>query len=736
VKIQEIISAVQEYNSSADTDLLRRAYTFVRDHHKGQTRASGEPYVTHVTEVAFLATKLRLDTASVATALLHDTVEDTDATIDEITKQFGGDVARLVDGVTKLSKVNFRSRAEAQAENFRKMLLAMATDIRVLLVKLCDRVHNMRTLEFLSESRQQRIARETLDIYAPLAHRLGINWMKSELEDLAFRYLKPEIFNSIKEKVSLKKKERSLYIDDVVRLLSRELEQNGVAADVKGRPKHFFSIYQKMERQGLIFDEIFDLIAFRILVPTTMDCYGALGVVHAAWKPIPGRFKDYIAMPKPNNYQSLHTTVIGPQGTRIEIQIRTPEMHEIAERGIAAHWAYKEGSDQDEGGLQLPWLQELVESEKVLKDPHEFMNIVKEDLFPEEVFVFSPRGDVFALKAGATPVDFAFHIHSDVGKHCSGARVNGQQVPLIYQLRNGDTIEIQTSKNRIPNKDWLGFVVTSKAQQRIRAFLKAQERDRSIVVGKELLAKDMRKLKLNYNKLLKDGTLKAAADELGFKDLETLLAEIGYGKASARQLLSRLVPEETNLEEKLAEEASALQKIFQSASKVFRDRGGVKVNGMEDVVFRFAHCCEPLPGDEVVGYVTRGRGVAIHRRDCSQTLSFDPQRLVPVSWESDAKAKRKIKLKVLSLDKVGVVAEMSQTITGKGAGIVMVHASAMADGRAMSTFEILVDNTGQLNAILRSLERVDGVIKVERRQASSNSDKASEGSAVEETDGA
>ncbi|MCB0360750.1 MAG: bifunctional (p)ppGpp synthetase/guanosine-3',5'-bis(diphosphate) 3'-pyrophosphohydrolase, partial [Bdellovibrionales bacterium] len=411
-----------------------------------------------------------------------------------IRREFGEEIARLVDGVTKLSKVNFRSREEAQAENFRKMLLAMARDIRVLLIKLCDRTHNMRTLEFLSESRRHRIAQETLDIYAPLAHRLGINWMKSELEDLALRYLRPEVFEEIKERVSQKKNEREKYIDETVRLIQRELKQNGITADVSGRPKHFFSIFQKMERQGLIFDEIYDLIAFRIIVPTLMQCYGALGVIHAAWKPIPGRFKDYIAMPKPNNYQSLHTTVIGPQGTRIEIQIRTPEMHEVAERGIAAHWAYKEGARLKEQDLQFTWLKDLVESEKSLKDPHEFMSIVKEDLFPQEVFVFSPRGDVFALKAGSTPVDFAFHIHSDVGKHCSGARVNGQQVPLSARLRNGDTVEIQTQKTQLPSKDWLDFVVTSKAQQRIRAHLKAQERERSVLVGREVLTKDLRKL--------------------------------------------------------------------------------------------------------------------------------------------------------------------------------------------------------------------------------------------------
>ena len=503
VKLQEIISAVQSYHPKPDIELIRKAFSFVRLHHEGQTRSSGEPYVTHVAEVAFLTTKLQLDVPSIVTALLHDTVEDTGVTLEELEKEFGKDVAELVDGVTKLSLINFSSRAEEQAENFRKMLLAMARDIRVLLVKLCDRTHNMRTLEFLSEARRQRIAQETMDIYAPLAHRLGIYWMKSELEDLSFRYTKGEFYEEIKTLVNKNKTERERYIEDVCKLLSRELEQNGISGKVSGRPKHFYSIYQKMEKYGVNFDDIHDLIAFRILVPTLMDCYGGLGAMHAAWKPIPGRFKDYIAMPKPNRYQSLHTTLIGPEGYRIEVQIRTSDMHEVAERGIAAHWVYKEQGDSKHAkatgdDAQFAWLKELVESGKMLRDPVEFMSIVKEDLFPKEVYVFSPRGDVLALSAGSTPVDFAFAIHSQVGEHCTGARVNGQQVPLSHKLRNGDTIEIVTNVSQTPNRDWLAFVASTKAKQRIRAFLKGEERQRSVSVGKELLSKDLRKVKINF----------------------------------------------------------------------------------------------------------------------------------------------------------------------------------------------------------------------------------------------
>lgn len=718
MKLQEIIAAVQEYHPDPDLDLIRRAFAFVRRHHEGQTRASGEPYITHVTEVAFLATKLKLDVSSIVAAFLHDTVEDTDVTIEEIGREFGSDVAELVDGVTKLSRVNFSSRVEAQAENFRKMLLAMAKDIRVLLVKLCDRIHNMRTLEFLSESRRVRIAQETIDIYAPLAHRLGIYWMKSELEDLSFRYLKPEIYNNVKQQVNKKKKERQRYIEDTTKLLQREFEQNGITANVLGRPKHFYSIYEKMERDGLSFDEIYDLIAFRITVPTQRDCYAALGVVHAAWKPIPGRFKDYIAMPKPNKYQSLHTTVIGPQGARIEIQIRTPDMHEVAERGIAAHWIYKEGGLQakhlPQDGLQFAWLRDLLESEKLLRDPLEFIALVKEDLFPKEVYVFSPKGDLIALGAGSTPIDFAYHIHSEIGDHCCAARVNGQQVPLSYRLKNGDTVEIVRSNSQSPSKDWLTIVATSKAKQRIRSWLRTEESSRSITVGKELLTKDLRKVKLNLNVITKDGSLMRISQEMGFRDLELLFAEIGYGKVSTTQIVRKLLPNEADIDRKLAEEESTLQKIFHKAAKAFGDRGGIKVNGIEDVVFRFANCCEPLPGDELVGYVTRGRGVAIHKQGCTQTHSFDPRRLLPVTWDDSIKTLRRVRLKVICTDRVGLLAAMSQSISGTGANILAAQLNATPGGKSVTSFDVHVESAVQLNLILRALQNVEGVLKIER----------------------
>lgn len=720
MELPKIIEAVQSYHPNPDIEMIRKAHNYAMRYHKGQTRASGEAYITHLQEVAYLATKLRLDVPSIVTALLHDAVEDTTATLPEIQGEFGSDVAQLIDGVTKLNQVKFSSRAEAQAENFRKMLLAMAKDIRVLLIKLCDRTHNMRTLDFLTEARRMRIAQETLDIYAPLAHRLGIFWMKSELEDLSLRYLKPKVYENIKTYINASKKELEYYIREVVAMITKELEQSGLKGDVSGRPKSYYSIYQKMERQNVMITEIHDLLAFRMIVPTTMDCYAALGVVHAAWKPVPGRFKDYIAMPKPNQYQSLHTTVIGHKAHRIEIQIRTPEMHEIAERGIAAHWLYKqsgEGKPADpRQGMQFGWLKDLIESEKLLRDPVEFMSSVKDDLFSSEVYTFSPKGDVIALAQGSTPIDFAYYIHSEVGHHCAGARVNGQQVPLSYKLHNGDTVEIVTSETQTPNKDWMSIVATTKAKQRIRGWIRSEERDRSIAVARELLSKDLRKVKLSLNKVIKDGSLQKVAEDMGFKDVDMLLAEIGYGKLSTRGVVGRLVPDVSDLEARLEKEDSTLQKIFQRAAKAFRDRTGVKVSGMDDVVCRFAKCCEPLPGDELIGYVTRGRGVAVHSKGCPQTLGLDPRRIIPVSWDANVKASRPVTLRVHCLDKVGLLALLTQSISSSGANIMNAQVNSDMNGKAVCAFEITVENAAQLESITRKLEEINGVISVERHR--------------------
>jgi GTP pyrophosphokinase len=542
--------------------------------------------------------------------------------------------------------------------------------------------------------------------------------MKSELEDLSFRYLQPTAYEEVKVQVKQKKKERQRYIEEVVNLLSRELGEHGVKGDVVGRPKSFFSIYSKMQLQGLTFDEIYDLIAFRIIVPTTMDCYAALGVVHAAWKPIPGRFKDYIAMPKPNGYQSLHTAVFGPKGSRIEIQIRTQEMHDIAEKGIAAHWIYKEseGGQKKVNGrsVEFTWLKDLLESESLLRDPVEFMSLVKDDLFPHEVYVFSPKGDLIALPQDSTAIDFAYRIHSEVGHHCAGARINGQQVALSYKLQNGDSVEILTSKNQVPHKDWLRLAVSSKAKQRIRSWLKTEERLQSVSVGRELLAKDLRKVKLGLAKLEKDGRLKKIAKDLGYHDTDLLFAEVGYGKLNTARVVERLLPEEADIEEKLAEEETALQRIFQRAASAFRERSGIKVSGMDGVVFRFARCCDPLPGDELVGFITRGRGVTIHKRGCAQTMSFDPRRLVDVTWDTSVKTVRNIQIQVYSVDRAGLLAALTNCISAAGVKIMSAQVSSLPNGQWVNSFELKVESVAQVDAVIRGLQRVRGVVRVER----------------------
>ncbi|HEY0094835.1 MAG TPA: bifunctional (p)ppGpp synthetase/guanosine-3',5'-bis(diphosphate) 3'-pyrophosphohydrolase, partial [Archangium sp.] len=607
--------------------------------HQGQLRKSGEPYLIHPLEVAGLLAELKLDEASIVTGLLHDTIEDTLATAEELTELFGPEVAQLVDGVTKLSKFSASatlSQEEKQAENFRKMIIAMAQDIRVILVKLADRTHNMRTLDHMSEEKQRRIAQETLDIYAPLANRLGISWIKTELEDLSFRYVKPQDFFGLQEKLNKRKKEREKYIDDVSTLVRTKLEERGLKGDVSGRFKHVYSIYKKMKSQGIEFEQIHDIIAFRIIMPAVPSCYEALGLVHQLWKPVPGRFKDFIAIPKPNMYQSLHTTVVGPLGERIEVQIRTPDMHKVAEEGIAAHWAYKEGkaltvSKDDE---KFAWLRQLMEWQQDLKDPKEFLETVKVDLFTDEVFVFTPKGDVKSLPRGATPVDFAYAIHSDVGGRCVGAKVNGKIVPLRYKLKNGDTIEVLTSPQAHPSKDWLTFVKTSRAQQRIRAFIKQQQREKSLQLGRELLERELKRFQLNFNKLLKTGALKKTCEELGFRVEDDLLVAVGYGKVVPNQIITRVVPPEklaagttgdgkgTTGDGASTSSSSSmlpsLSRVTDFAKKLVgkQSSSGVQIGGVDDVLVRFGRCCNPVPGDPIAGFITRGRGVTVHTVGC------------------------------------------------------------------------------------------------------------------------
>jgi guanosine-3',5'-bis(diphosphate) 3'-pyrophosphohydrolase len=712
---EDLVGRVRSYHSGADVGLIRRAYEFSREVHRGQKRQSGDPYFVHPVGVACLIADLRLDVPSVVTGLLHDTVEDTLTSLEQIQREFGEEVAALVDGVTKISQVNFTSREEKQAENFRKMILAMARDIRVILIKLADRTDNMRTLNHLAAERQREIAQETLDIYAPIAHRLGVSWVKNELEDAALRYLRPEVYYQLKRNVAKKKAERTRYINEFSGVLSKKLNEAGIEAEVAGRPKHFYSIYGKMQRENLLYDQIFDLVGFRILVDTVTECYAAVGVVHANWKPVPGRFKDYIALPKNNMYQSLHSTVIGLYGERIEVQIRTHEMHRVAEFGIAAHWRYKGGEAVGAVEAQrFAWLRQLLEWQQNVSDPQEFLGSVKEDLFSDEVFVFTPKGDVLNFPEGASVIDFAYRIHSEVGHHCAGARVNGRMVPLRYRLRNGDTVEIVTTTSQTPSKDWLNYVKTSRTKARIRGWLRYQQRSRSLAVGREILERDLARHQLDFKRLQKEGRLGEAAHALSVKDEETLIAGVGYGKITTAQVLGKLLPPD-ELARRAGREEGTLRKIIRRVSG--QGGAGVQVSGVGDVLVRFGKCCDPLPGERILGFITRGRGVTVHAIDCPRVLESDPQRRVEVVWESGANGARLVNLEVVCIDQPGMLAAITKSISAIGVNISRAQVQSTPDKQALNSFEIMVGTADQLNKVIRAIGKLRGVIRVSRPRA-------------------
>jgi len=714
VRIDDLCTKVQAYLPAAPVEVIRRAYEFSAEKHKKQRRASGEPYVSHPLEVAHIIADLRLDVPSVASGLLHDTVEDTLTTVAHLESDFGAEVATLVDGVTKISRINFTSREEHQAENFRKMVLAMAQDIRVILIKLADRTHNMRTLQGLPPAKQESVAQETLDVYAPLAHRLGIQWMKTEMEDAALRALHPEVYYQLKRAVAKKKAERERYIRDTQAILKRQFDAAEIDADITGRPKHFYSIYQKMRAQNLLYEQVNDLIAFRVIVDSVRDCYEALGVVHQNWKPVPGRFKDYVALPKANMYQSLHTTIIGPRGERIEVQIRTREMHRIAEEGVAAHWKYKSGSGIDLEDVQrFQWLRQMLEWQQQVKDPQEFLHGFKEDLFPDEVFVFTPKGDLLNFPQGATVIDFAYRIHTQVGHQCTGARVGGRIVPLRYQLQSGDTVEIITTQKQTPSRDWIKIVKTVRAKQKIRAWVKQQQATRSIAVGREILARDFARHGLDLAKMQRDGSLERAAWQIGSRGLDALIADVGYGKVAPRQVIETVAPEA--VERRGPEREGTLQRLFRAVSR--RPGAGIRVSGIDDVLVRFARCCDPLPGERITGFITRGRGVTVHAMDCVKVLEADPQRRVDCVWAADGRAPRPIRLEVTSIDEPGQLAAITKTIAQTGINIAKAEVRGIADRKALHAFELMIANVDDLSRLMRSLTRVKGVMRVERLRA-------------------
>ncbi|SDN49898.1 GTP pyrophosphokinase [Desulfonauticus submarinus] len=707
IRITEILDKAKQYLPNKDIALIQKAYVFSAAAHAGQIRLSGEPYLSHPLEVANILTDLYLDGATIAAGLLHDTVEDTQTTIEEIREQFGKQVAKIVNGVTKISKINFTSKEEAQAENIRKMILAMADDIRVVLVKLADRLHNMRTLEHQKEIKQRLIAQETLEIYAPLANRLGLYRIKVELEDLSLRYSKPDIYFQIKEGIKNLQITGTQYIEKVSDILQNLLNQNKIQGKVSGRIKHIYSIYHKMETQNLSLEQVYDIIAFRIIVKSVKECYSVLGLVHSLWKPVPGRFKDYISMPKANMYQSLHTTVIGPDEERIEIQIRTEEMHRIAEYGVAAHWKYKEdGTKLNEKDVEkFSWLRQILDWQKELKDPREFMASLRFDLFQDEVYVFTPAGEIKELPEGATPVDFAYLIHSQVGDHCAGAKVNGKLVPLNTKLKNGDVVEIITDPHRHPSRDWLKFVKTAKARTRIKHWIRNEERETSIALGKEVLEKEARKLGLNLQTLIKEEKLLEVAQEFSFKTEDDLFSAVGYAKIRPRQILNRFLPKkDTLVEKKDKKEITSEQK-----------KPGVRIKGVGDVLIRFARCCNPVPGDPIIGYISRGKGVTIHTLDCPNVKDMEPERKIDVFWDiPEAPSTFPVKIKIICVNKRGMLAKISHTLFKENIDIDSGQFRSNVDGKTELIFTILVETSSHLYKAIAALQKIPGVQEVLR----------------------
>lgn len=711
--VHDLIAQVQRYNPSAPVDVIRKAYDFSAEAHAGQVRRSGEPYLHHPLAVAGVLAALKLDVPAIVAGLLHDTVEDTVCTQAQIEEAFGKDVARLVDGVTKIGQIRFKSDEEKQAENFRKMLISMADDIRVILIKLADRLHNMRTLKHLSPTHQQRVARETIEIYAPLANRLGIGWMKSELEDLGFKVLKPDVYAALSERVQKKIEEREHDLHEVSEVVRATLSEHGLAGEVIGRSKHLYSIYQKMERQGVPFDEVYDISAIRIITDTQMHCYAVMGLIHALWRPVPGRFKDYIGVPKSNHYQSLHTTVAGPKGEHVEFQIRTQDMHRVAVEGIAAHWTYKERGDIDESEKRVfSWLRQLLESHQDLADNRQFMESVKLDLYSDVVYVFTPKGAVKELVKGSTPIDFAYTIHTEIGDHCSGARVNGKMAPLKYQLRSGDTVEVATSPGQAPHRDWLKFVRTARAKNKIKHWLRVEEAKRSLEVGKRLLERELRRHQAALGPLLKTPRVQDVAKESGLPGPDDLFTAIGYGRLSAIHVANRLCA--ATEERPAAVVGDVGEKTV--AKRAASEETGVKVKGVHDLMMHLSKCCGPVPGDRIIGYITRGRGVTIHTVDCPNldALNYDKARLVEVEWDQGHVATVSVKVSVLTLDKPGLLANVSAAITHAAANISGAEITTREDRKAMLDFIVAVQNTAHLDRVITAIEKVDGVLQARR----------------------
>lgn len=717
--IENLLLSIEQYNPNADMKQIIKAFHFAEAAHEGQFRNSGEKFIVHPYNVAIILTELNMDTTTIVAGLLHDVIEDTNITYDDVVLEFGEEVADLVEGVTKLKKLQYKTKQENQAENLRKMVLAMAKDIRVIIIKLADRLHNMRTLEYMSEEKKKEKALETLEIYAPLAHRLGISKIKWELEDLSLRYLDPEGYYDLVDKVSKRRKEREAYIQRIIKDLDEKLEEMNIPRDISGRPKNFYSIYKKMVYQNKSFEQIFDLTAIRVIVDNVKDCYGVLGIVHTMWKPIPGRFKDYIAMPKPNMYQSLHTTVIGPEGEIFEVQIRTWDMHRTAEYGIAAHWKYKEGTIKtDNFDEKLTWLRQLLEWQKDLKDPTEFMETLKIDFFTDEVFVFTPKGDVINLPNGSTPIDFAYRVHTAVGNSCVGAKVDGRIVPLDYKLKNGNIVEILTSSSSTgPSRDWLKIVKSSQAKNKIRQWFKREERDLNINRGKEMLEKEVKRQGYKLTEILKEDWLKNIANKLSLNTSDDLYAALGYGNITLSQVVPRLKElykdyyniedDNINIEQKIKEQPAP--------KKNKRVTQGISIKGVDNIKVRFAKCCNPVPGDDIVGYITRGRGVSIHRKDCPNISDLVGQeRFIDVEWDTNEKAEYPVEIQIKATDRSGLLTDITQGITDSNISLLSLNARTNKEKLVLINMTLEIKNTEQLRDLMKRIKKLKGVIDVYR----------------------
>jgi GTP pyrophosphokinase len=717
IRFEDLIEKVRATHPDADVELLRRAYVFSAYEHKGQVRHSGEPYLVHPLEVADLLADMRLDVVAVAAGLLHDIVEDTQTSIDRIKELFGVDIAHVVEGVTKLGAISFSSSEERQAENFRKMLLAMVDDIRVILVKLADRLHNMRTLHHLPEERRVKIAQETRDIYAPIANRLGMSKLKNELEELAFRYLEPKPYEALRQRVEARRRATEGLIEDLRSTITAKLAEAQVPIiQIDGRIKRLFSIHQKLKRQKIDLDQVYDFMALRIVVPSIKDCYAALGIIHQTWSPVPGRIKDFIAMPRPNGYQSLHTSVVSERGFPFEVQIRTAEMHRVAEEGIAAHWKYKEGrlgADRDE--QYFIWLRQLLEFQQEVRDPQEFLQNLKIELYPEEVYIFTPKGEVKALPRDATPVDFAYAIHTDVGHQCVGARVNGKMVPLRTRLRNGDIVEVMTTPGHHPSRDWLNFVVTSRARNKIKHYIHAEEKSRSLELGKKLFEKEARRYSLNLKSLTDGAAFATALNDYGYSKAEELFVALGYGKLAAKNVLAKLVPQEQLKETPeagpIAQVANVVRRVLGPAEEK------IKVRGFDDLMVFRARCCNPIRGEKIVGYITRGKGVSVHSATCPNVVNllYDPERKIDVEWDKASDTSPyTVRLSLQVEDRKGILADVTSKIAGINTNIRNVEATSDADRQGRIDMTVEISDVKHLQKVIKSLRSVEGVVDVER----------------------